>query len=165
MSRNTVIYKCYDDYTTTKSTWESLVEFIPKDKIIYEPFYCDGKSGEILTELGYDVIHKNEDFFEFYDKYEYDVIVSNPPYSLKKQIFRKLKEIDKPFIMIVPIDTINTQYFKKLFKGDIQLIISDKRINFDKITNGEIDPNNRACPFHCYFVCYKINLEKDIVWL
>ena len=33
------------------------------NKKISMPFYCDGTCGTDMTKLGFDVIHKDEDFF------------------------------------------------------------------------------------------------------
>jgi hypothetical protein len=61
---NTKTFKKNDDYMTPKYAWENIKDLIPKDKIIWEAFYGDGKSGDYLTELGFEVIHKEIDFFE-----------------------------------------------------------------------------------------------------
>ena len=66
-----------DDYMTPKYAWENIKQFIPKDKVIWEAFYGDGKSGEYLKELGFKVIHKEVDFYE---NNLGDWILSNPPY-------------------------------------------------------------------------------------
>ena len=53
-----------DEYYTPISVWENIIEFLPKDKIIYEPFYLDGKSGECLKNMGCKkVIHEDIDFW------------------------------------------------------------------------------------------------------
>ena len=147
----------YDDYMTPKYAWDNIKEYIPKDKIIWEAFMGDGKSGEYLKDLGLNVIHNENDFFK---SNEGDIIVSNPPFSKCKEILRRLKELDKPFILILPSSKINTQYFR-IFKNDIQLIIPPKRIQFLK--NG--NELNNKCNFDCFYYCYKINLPKDIIWL
>jgi hypothetical protein len=54
---NTKTFLKYDDYMTPKYAWEDIKEFIPNKKI-WEAFYGDGNSGNYLTELGFDVIHK-----------------------------------------------------------------------------------------------------------
>jgi len=54
--------KC-DDYMTPKYAWENIKHLIPKDKIIWEAFYGDGKSGDYLKELGFNVIQQPVDFF------------------------------------------------------------------------------------------------------
>ena len=53
----------YDDYMTPRYAWENIKHFIPKDKIIWEAFYGDGKSGEYLKEMGFKVIHEEINFF------------------------------------------------------------------------------------------------------
>tara|TARA_R110000764_G_scaffold68032_2_gene141285 strand:+ start:156 stop:635 length:480 start_codon:yes stop_codon:yes gene_type:complete len=146
-----------DDYMTPKYAWENIQQYIPKDKVIWEAFMGDGKSGEYLNELGFDVVHNENDFFQ---SNEGDIIVSNPPFSKCKQILPKLKKLDKPFILILPSSKINTQYFK-LFMNEIQLIIPSKRIQFVKDGN---DLRN-ACNFDCFYYCYKMNLPRDIIWL
>jgi len=151
----------HDDYMTPFYAWDNIKQYIPKNKIIWECFFGDGKSGEHLKKLGFKVIHKKIDFFK-HNKGE--VLVSNMPFSKKKEVFTRLKELDKPFIMICPSSTINTLYFRNLFtnsKDNIQIIIPRKRIHF--IKNGTIKTNK--CNFDCFYYCYKIGLKKDIVWL
>tara|TARA_Y100001937_G_scaffold38384_1_gene54582 strand:- start:4125 stop:4616 length:492 start_codon:yes stop_codon:yes gene_type:complete len=151
----------HDDYMTPKSAWENIKEFIPQDKVIWESFYGDGKSGEDLRELGYDVIHEPIDFFE---NNLGDIIVSNPPFSKCKNIMPRLKELDKPFILILPSSKINTQYFRENFKNSdsqLQIIIPRRRIQFIKDGN---ELKNK-CNFDCFYYCYKMNLPRDIIWL
>ena len=98
----------HDDYMTPKYAWENIKNLIPKDKVIWEAFYGDGKSGKYLEELGFNVIHEEVDFFT---NDLGDIIVSNPPFSKLKEILLRLKELDKPFILICPSSKINTFYF------------------------------------------------------
>jgi hypothetical protein len=143
---------------TPKYAWENISDYIPKDKQIWEAFYGDGKSGEHLKQLGYDVIHEPIDFFK---NDLGDIIVSNPPFSLSKEIMNRLYEIDKPFILIFPSSKINTQYFRKWKDKGIQIIIPLKRIQFIKDGN---ELQNK-CNFDCFYYCYKMNLKRDIIWL
>ena len=143
---------------TPKSAWENIKDYIPKDKVIWEAFYGDGKSGEYLTELGFNVIHEPIDFFE---NDEGDVIVSNPPFSDKNKTMNRLKELDKPFIILLPQPAINTTSIRELFKDELQIIIPRKRIQF--IKNGNELQNK--CNFDCFYYCYKMNLQRDIIWL
>jgi len=163
---HTKTFQKHDSYMTPKSAWENIVDYIPKDKVIWEAFYGDGKSGEYLNELGFNVIHEEIDFFTN-DLGE--IIVSNPPFSKKKEVLTRLKELDKPFIMIMPCSTLTTQYFRKLFSESedrIQIIIPRKRIHFVKLINGKKPENwKNACNFDCFYFCYKINLPTDMVWL
>jgi hypothetical protein len=151
----------YDCYMTPKYAWENIQHIIPKDKIIWEAFYGDGKSGDHLKELGFNVIHNENDFFE---NNEGDIVVSNPPFTKVKEVLNRLVELDKPFILILPSSKINTQYVRNLFKDKddkLQIIIPRKRIQF--IKNGNELQNK--CNFDCFYYCWKINLDRDIIWL
>lgn len=157
----------HDSYMTPKSAWENIKHIIPKDKIIWEAFYGDGESGKIFKELGFKTIHEDIDFFEN-DKGE--IIISNPPFSKKKEVLKRLFELNKPFIMIMPQNVIFTQYFRKLIinlKEKPKLIVPKKRIQFLKLVNNKIDPNQRkCCSFDCFYYCWKIDtLKRDITWL
>tara|TARA_R100000541_G_scaffold47517_1_gene54521 strand:- start:45 stop:539 length:495 start_codon:yes stop_codon:yes gene_type:complete len=150
-------YKGNDDFYTQNSTWDLINKFIPKDKVIYEGFYGDGKSGNYLKELGCkQVIHKNIDFFENVDLIDYDILISNIPFSIKKDILQKLYEVNKPFIIIMPYEVIFYKYFDKYKTKDTQLIIPKQRQHF--LQNDKIKKFN----YDCVFFCWKMNLENDI---
>jgi hypothetical protein len=160
---HTKTFKVHDDYMTPKYAWENIKQYIPKDKVIWEAFYGNGESGNYLREMGFNVIHEEVDFFEN-DLGE--VIVSNPPFSESKKIMKRMLELDKPFIMIMPSSKINTNYFREWRNKNIQIIIPRQRIHFIKLVNGEIPENYKsACNFDCFYYCYKMNLPNDIVWL
>jgi hypothetical protein len=163
---HTETFTKHDDYMTPKYAWEDIRQFIPKDKVIWEAFYGDGVSGQYLRELGFDVIHEDIDFFE---ENRGDVIVTNPPFSKSKEVLQRLKELGKPFILILPASKICTQYTRELFKDTsdpLQIIIPRKRIHFLKQVNGKIPENwKNACNFDCFYYCWKMKLRRDIVWL
>jgi len=163
---HTKTFTNHDDYMTPSYAWENIKNYIPKDKVLWEAFYGDGTSGTILQDLGYDCIHENIDFFEN-DKG--DIVVSNPPFTKIPEVLQRLKEINKPFILIMPSSKINTQYFRKLFENDenpVQIIMPRRRIHFLKMINGVVAENQKkACNFDCFYYCWKINLPRDIIWL
>jgi len=163
-SFNTKTFTKHDDYMTPKHAWEDIKQYIPKDKLIWEAFYGNGDSGKYLTELGFNVIHQDVDFYEHNLG---EVIVSNPPFSDCKRIMKRLAELDKPFILIMPSSKINTSYFRDNFKDKgVQIIIPPKRIHFLKLVDGKTPDNYKSsCNFDCFYYCYKIGLDRDIVWL
>jgi hypothetical protein len=149
---------------TPKSAWEAIKHFIPKDKTIWEAFYGNGDSGNFLRELGFTTIHEDVDF---YQNDLGEMIVSNPPFSDCKNVMKRLAELDKPFILIMPSSKINTSYFRENFmnKG-IQIIIPRKRIQFVKLVDGQVPDNYKSvCNFDCFYYCYKIGLKESITWL
>ncbi len=150
-----------DEYYTRKKTFEDIKQFIQDDKIIYEPFLGSGQSVTYLKELGYEVRYKNVDFFSesILQPEEYDVIVTNPPFTLKKETLSRLKQIDKPFIVILPITVIFTKYFQEIFNtdDDLQFIIPNNKIHYD---NENIKKDNTS--FYSFYLCYKMNIPKSI---
>ena len=154
-------FKNDDEYNTSREMWESISQFIPKDKTIWEAFLLNNhtsKSMDYLTELGHEVVGSPE--LDFFSTNLGDIIVSNPPYSIKKRIFERLAILDKPFIMILPVSTITKQYVKKINREKLQIIVPDKRMQFLK---GE--DQLKRCYFDTMYLCYKCNLEKDITFI
>ena len=161
-----------DNYFTPKWCWEDIKDLIPKDKVIWEAFPGNFQSGTALQNLGFETINRDVDFFK---NDLGDIIVSNPPFSKIPQILKRLKMIDKPFILIMPVGKITTQYFKKTFiKGrrrktklletphNIQIIVPRKRINFDKLNEkGEV-VKTKSASFDCFYYCWRMNLPNDI---
>lgn len=120
---------------TPKSAWE---QFIPKDK----------------------VIHEDEDFFQ---TNKGDIIVSNPPFTLVPKVLERLVEIGKPFMLIMPVSKMCTQYFRKMFANSPD---PKQRIHFQKTVNGEV-PNDfkSSSNFDCFYYCWKMGLKRDVIWL
>jgi hypothetical protein len=163
---HTKTFTKHDDYETPKSAWENIKDYIPQDKVIWESFYCGGSSGSHLQDLGFNVIHEDIDFFK---EDRGDIIVTNPPFTKKKEVFTRLRELGKPFIIICPSSMINTKYIRELYcdcDDKLQIIIPRKRIHFIKKVNGETPEGwNSTCNFDCFYYVWKIGLDRDITWL
>ena len=148
-----------DDYFTPKSAWEDIKDYIPNNKIIWEAFFNkNSKSADYLKELGFKVLSEDIDFF---NNDKGDIIVSNPPFTMRKEIMKRLQELDKPFILIMSCSTLATQYLQKTFKNKLQIIVPKKRIQF-------VDKNlkqTKRANFDCFYFCYKINLRSDLIML
>ena len=185
-TKNPVIKKSKGDkYSTPKYAWEDIKDYIPKDKVIWEPFN-DGseeslKSSQYLKELGFDVVSKpyNDKTGEndFFKSNEGDVVVTNPPFSMCKKVITRFKELNKPFIIICPTSTINNQYYIPMREGT-QIIVPRKRINFSNFNDDDIiqgrsfgNGDNRGCKrksnccFDCFYLCWKMDLPKDLIFL
>ena len=137
-----------DDFITPLSAWEQIKQFIPADKVIWEPFYCDGSSGENLRSLGFEVIHTDEDFFQ---SNHGDVIVTNPPFSIKQAVLKRLKELGKPFILLMPAYVLSSVYWRETV-GTQQFIslIPPKRIEFLRDEGGVLVNAGRPS-FDCFY--------------
>ena len=142
----------HDDYTTPPSAWAAIAEYLPKDKAIWECFYGSGESGDYLRDLlGCTVIHEDIDFFT---EGRSEMLVSNPPFSKKKEVFERLKALDKPFVMICPTAMMATQYLRRDFADEVQIIVPRRRIHFVMHVDGKPVANQKSrCSFDSFYYC------------
>jgi len=150
-----------DNYETDKIGWKIISDYIPKDKTLWCPFYCRGTQKKYLNELGFDnVIHNDEDFFNVY--YENTIVLDNPPFSKFKDICIRLKQLEQPFIIIGFSKVLLLKWFQRLFKDHLQVIIPFKRPTFTHLVNPK---KGYTPPFGVQYYCYRMNLEKDLIFI
>jgi hypothetical protein len=110
-----------------------------------------------LREFG-DVIHSHidegRDFFR-YQPDEFDIVISNPPFSKKLDVFKRLDYLQKPWAMIVTMMCVNYQEIAHYFAEhpQIQLLIPDKRISYD----------GNGVSFSSGYVCRNL-LDRDLIF-
>jgi hypothetical protein len=111
-----------------------ILKYIPKDAKVWCPF--DTKESEFVKQISLqnDVVHSHledgKDFYE-YEPDSWDVIVSNPPFTGKRQIFERALSFEKPFALIMSNTWLNDSAPKQLFyTKDLQLLMFDKRMRF-----------------------------------
>ena len=148
-----------DNYATDLKGWEIIKNYIPTDKQIWSPFYCDGKQKEYFKQMGFDIIHQDEDFFK---NNKGEIVIDNPPFSKMKEICIRLKELDKPFIIIAFSKVMLMKWFQRLFKDHLQVIIPFERPTFTHLNNPK---KGYTPPFSVMYYCYKMNLEKDLIFI
>lgn len=95
-----------------------------------------------------------------YEPDDYDVIVSNPPFSIKDKILQRLYELDKPFAILLPLNSLQGKTRYKYFKQGIQLLSFDQRIGYHNIDNMDIPVE--GSPFATAYFCRDI-LPKDLI--
>ena len=153
--------KSSDNYTTDKIGWEIIKDYIPQNKTIWSPFYNEGLQKTYFKDLfNLDIIHEDKDFFTYTP--EYDLIIDNPPFSKFKIICEKLKQLDKPFIIMGFSKIILLKWFQRMFKDNLQLILPFTRPTFTHLTNPK---KGYTPPFGVMYFCYKMNLEKGLIFL
>ena len=129
------------------------------------------KSKDNLITLGNTTIGDTTyDFFEMYNKLEYDIIVSNIPYGLdlKKQILKKLVQIDKPFIIVMNSSNIHTNYFNNTFKHvrqHLQIVFPRGKLFFEKLISQDKTELLKKTSFSSVYVTYKMNIPNEKLYL
>lgn len=156
--------KASDEVFTPKYAVLPLVKYIPNGSTIWCPFdTLESEYVKIFIENGYKVIHSHIDegknFFEYEPK-EYDVIISNPPFSIKDDIIKHLYELDKSYAMLLPIPTLQGQKKFEYMKDGLQILSFNKRINF--YTDASREEIQKGVSFGCAYFC-KNFLPKDLI--
>ena len=91
---------------------------------------------------------------------KYDYIISNPPFSIKDDILKRLWELDKPYAILLPIPSLQGQKRFPYMK-DCQALIFDKRINYFKdLKTKEIQ---KGVSFGSFYLCRDF-LPQDLIF-
>lgn len=156
-----------DEFYTPRYAIEPILKYIPKDSIIWCPFDTEKSLFvQMLKENNIKVIYSHidneEDFFN-YEPNEYDLIVSNPPYSLKGEVFQRLFNIGKPFAMLVGVvGLFESQKRFDMFKNNqFEIMYLNRRVSYFKDYNDEKPALNP--PFSSVYLCSKL-LPQQIVF-
>lgn len=157
-----------DEFYTPVYAIRPLIKYLKEKefKTIWCPFDTEQSNFyKVLTAEGFTVvishINDGEDFF--FTNVECDCIVSNPPYSLKTEVFNRLFGLGKPFAMLVGVVGIfESQKRFTMFKdNDFEVMYFNKRISYFK--NYDDQKPSLNPPFSSVFITSKV-LPKQLVF-
>lgn len=161
---NCLLHK-YDDIYTPIEALYYIVPFLPKDKIYWECCYGKGYLAQWLRKYNYTVIGSESiDFINQQPEEEYDIIITNPPFSKNKIFFKRAIELNKPFAFLCRLEHLGGVKAYELFKNiHIQIIIPKRRIHYitPKMLRNE---KVHGSLFHSIWLTYKLDLPKDIIY-
>ena len=151
-----------DELYTPEYAMKPLIKYLPKDKIIWE---CTDYGGSNITKVlrnnGYKVVNTNKaeiDFLQDNVDFDFDIIITNPPYSLKDEFIKKCYEYKKPFALLLPITSLEGIERGKMFRENgIELLVFDRRCNFI------YDNAKKSNWFNTSWFCYKV-LPKQLIF-
>lgn len=155
-----------DEYYTPREAVLPILEYVEQGgfRTVWCPFDTEeSEYVKCLRELGVEVIathiDNGQNFFYYEPEEDYDCIISNPPFSVKDDILKRLSEIGKPYAILLPLPTLQGQ--KRFdYLQDSEALIFDKRINFWK--NKEHTLMNRDVAFASIYICKNFLPEKLI---
>lgn len=136
-----------------------IIKYIPEGKVIWCPF--DTEHSEFVLKFrdaGFKVVYSHicngQDFFR-YEPPQWDVLVSNPPFSRKVEVFDRCLKLGKPFALLMSNYWLNNVAPCRLFQHtDLELLMFDKRIQFGEGKN---------VPFNSSYFCHRL-LPKQIIF-
>jgi len=104
---------------------------------------------------------KGEDFFEMKTPKNIDCIVSNPPFSCKTKVLKKLYELNIPFAILLPQNALQAVNRVPLYiENGLEYLGFDRRINF--YTRRELDAWKGSVSFANGYFCKNVLPEKLI---
>lgn len=146
-----------------------ILKYIPKDATVWCPF--DTPDSEFVkqiskqNELVYSHIKYGNDFFTYEPKCNWDVIVSNPPFTDKRKFFERALSFGKPFALIMSNTWLNDAAPKQVFKDkDLQLLMFDKRMKFISPDGRDNSKITFSSSYYCWnFLPKQIIMEELVV--
>ena len=151
-----------DECWTPKEAVTPILKYIPQNATIWCPF--DTETSRFVQEISktnpvtYSSIHTGQNFYT-YEPPQWDILISNPPFTNKRKIFERALSFGKPFALIMSNTWLNDAAPKQLFKHhELQLLMFEERIKF--ITPGQQQQNKIT--FSSSYYCHKF-LPKQII--
>ena len=148
-----------DEYYTPAIMVYPIIEYLKPGTTIWCPFDTEkSEFVKVFTQEGLNVIHSHiwegKDFFEYELTEPYDYVISNPPFTRKLDVLRRLYKLDKPFAMILGLPILNYHEIGEFFLDkNLELLIFDKKVSFD----------GNTASFNCSYFCNRI-LPKGIIF-
>ena len=152
----TVVGKTSDEFYTPLNAINMLLPYLPKYKLIWEAAWGKGHIAAVLQSRGFKVTGRaGLDFF--HEDLKCDLIVTNPPYSMKNEFLQRAYELNKPFALLLPADAlVGLKRYPLYAKYGLQLLIPNRRIQYISA-----DPAHKSANFNSAWFCWKL-LPNDV---
>lgn len=103
--------------------------------IIWEPAAGEGYLSYGLMEAGFDVVSTDiingQDFLRMDTTFQFDAIVTNPPFSLKYKFMARCYKWGKPFALLMPVEVFGAVTAQRLFQEyGFEVMLLNKRVDF-----------------------------------
>ena len=151
-----------DEYYTPEYAVLPIIKYLKPNSTIWCPFDEDNSNFvKVFKENGFNVINGHiftgQDFFKV-DVPKCDYIISNPPYSKKTEVFKRLYETGIPFAMLINFQGIfdNKERFKLFSNNRIEMLWLSPRVNY--LAKGET--KYKSVPFQSLYLCSGIFEEQ-----
>ena len=152
-----------DHYQTPMGVFDPVISYVPKHYRIWEPACGQGNLVNDFTSKGYDVIGTDilygNDFFS-YEPNEWDILITNPPFSIKDKWIKRCYDLDKPWILLLPLTALEGQFRQKLYREKgVNIMFFDKRINYIN------DNAKTGSPFASVILSWKVDIGGQFIFI
>lgn len=143
---------------------DHIIKYLPKDKIIWCPWDDEWSAFyQKFKENGFNVVRsclmEGQNFFD-YEPDEWDIIVSNPPFSIKDKVLERLYSFNKPFAVLLPLNSLQGKTRYKYFRQGIQILSFDARVSYHD--REHMNKPVKGSPFATAYFCRNL-LPKDLI--
>lgn len=139
-----------------------LIVWCPFDKEFSEFVKLISELDDVVVIASH--IDYKQDFFK-YKPSDWDIIVSNPPFTNKRLFFERALSFGKPFALIMSNTWLNDKYSKFVFHyadREMQILFFDRRIHF--LQDGVTDKNTTfSSSYYCSDFLPKQIIIKELV--
>lgn len=126
----------YDCCQTPPYALEPLLPYLEPGTRIWEPAAGEGLLAAALRLVGHPTVTSDvqagQDFFTWSPDEPWDVLVTNPPYSMKYRWIARCYELGRPWALLVPLETLGAgRDAQPLFKRyGVEVMLLSRRVNF-----------------------------------
>jgi hypothetical protein len=157
----------FDRCNTPAYALDPLLPFLRPDALIWEPAAGTGNIMQALmprrvvgSDLHGDYANPPRDFFGWQPE-RFDVLVTNPPYSIKFKWLERCYQLGKPFALLVPVETIGAKSAQSLMEQHgAELLLLNRRVNFEMPQKGW---SGSSAQFPVLWLCWRL-LPSPIVY-
>jgi hypothetical protein len=144
-----------DDYQTPPEALAPLLPYLPQGWTIWEPAAGKGYLASALRGAGHRVIASDiltgQDFLRWQPAEHWDAIVTNPPYSLRREFIARCYALGRPWAMLMPLTTLEGRRQELFRRHGVELLLLDRRVNFETPGGG-----GRGAWFPVAWFCWRL---------
>ncbi len=152
-----------DEWYTNRETVLLMYDLlnVQQGKTVICPFDTEiSNFVKIGDDYGYQMLYGMRDWLD--RPYDYDYLITNPPFSIKDQVIEKCLKSGKPSALVLPIDSLGGKRRHNLYKqyGYPTVYIPTRRINYISVDGQQTKANH----FHSVILLLNDPLGNRTIW-
>ena len=152
-----------DEWYTKKETVELMYQLLEpvEGSVIMCPFDTDkSQFVKVGNDKGFEVFRNIKNWLD--SEYEYDYLITNPPFSIKDRVIEKVLKSGKPSALVLPLDALGGKGRHNLYKtyGYPTVYIPTRRISYISEDGQETKSNH----FHSVILIFNDPQSRKLIW-
>jgi hypothetical protein len=152
--RSGIGYGHSDNFQTDPGSVYPLLPYLPPGAVVWECAWGRGQLADTLRAAGHPVLGSDllagEDFLWWAPAEPWDVIVTNPPYSLKDEFLARAYALRRPFAFLLPLTALEGQVRQGLFaRHGVELLVLPHRPEFTT-PGGTVGGSHFSCAWYTW---------------